>query len=309
LKCQPFRDERGWGGVEAPSAKGDVVRRSALPLLTCLLLAGLTAHAEAKVLGRVAALQAALHATGDYGGDVDGIAGPGTKRAIRHFQARHGLAADGVAGKQTKRALGRRGRPRWGSRPIGLGDRGWDVARLQFELARHGFPNGGVDGGFGEHVKAALQRFQHWAGLGADGVAGPATRRALRKRPPHSPLKFYKPMSLPIGDGFGPRDATWHPGVDFPAAMGTRVHAAGRGCVTFAGYDPGGYGNLVVIAHRLGVITMYAHLSRIGTSKGACVVGHQRIGRVGSTGLSTGPHLHFEIRVRGAAVNPVPAFL
>jgi murein DD-endopeptidase MepM/ murein hydrolase activator NlpD len=282
------------------------VRRLALTALIALVAC---APAQARVLGRVAAVQAALHATGDYGGDVDGIRGPRTAAAVRRFQRRHGLNADGVPGPATKRALGRRGRPAWGKRTMTLGDRGLDVARLQFELARHGFPNGGVDGGFGPHVLAALEHFQLWAGLPADGAAGPATRRALRRRPPHSVLKFYRPIGGAIGDGFGPRGATWHPGVDFPAAAGARVGAAGRGCVSFAGYDPGGYGNLVIIRHRLGVSTMYAHLSRIGVRKGQCVVGHDRIGRVGSTGFSTGPHLHFEIRVRGAAVNPARAFL
>src|SRR5204862_45600 len=78
-------------------------------------------------------------------------------------------------------------------------------------------------------------------------------------------------------------------------ATGTPVGAAGRGCVSFVGYDPGGYGNLVIITHRLGVVTMYAHLSSFSVHKGQCVTGHDRIGRVGSTGLSTGPHLHFEV--------------
>ncbi|MEA2166945.1 MAG: hypothetical protein QOF76_245 [Solirubrobacteraceae bacterium] len=265
--------------------------------------------ASGRVSGSVAALQVALGATGDYHGDVDGIAGPGTVGAVRRFQARHGLAVDGVAGRATHRKLGRRGRPGWGSRVITLGDRGWDVARLQFELALHGFPNGGADGGFGPRSQAALIRFQTWAGLTADGAAGPSTRRALAKPPPHSPLKFYRPIGVAIGDPFGPRGNTFHPGVDFPAPAGTPVQAAGYGDVIFAGYDSGGYGNLVVIQHRLGVTTMYAHLSRIGVHKGQHVVGHDRIGRVGSTGLSTGPHLHFEIRVRGAAVGPVHAFL
>ena len=79
--------------------------------------------------------------------------------------------------------------------------------------------------------------------------------------------------------------------------------------MSFAGYDAGGYGNMVILRHRLGVSTLYAHLASIAVRDGQCVVGHDRIGRVGSTGYSTGPHLHFEIRVRGAAVNPVPAFL
>jgi murein DD-endopeptidase MepM/ murein hydrolase activator NlpD len=190
-----------------------------------------------------------------------------------------------------------------------FGDRGWDVARLQFELARHGFPNGGADGVLGPRTVRAVRRFQRWARIGVDGAAGRATRRALRRGSPRSPLEFYRPLGTAIGDPFGPRGNTWHPGVDYPAAAGTAVGAAGRGCVTFAGYTAGGYGNLVIITHRRRTRTLYAHLSSVSVRKGQCVVGHQRIGRVGSTGFSTGPHLHFEIRVRGAAVDPVPAFL
>jgi murein DD-endopeptidase MepM/ murein hydrolase activator NlpD len=283
------------------------VRR--LALVTLIALFACAPAAQSKVLGRVAALQAALHATGDYGGDVDGIRGPHTRAAIRRFQRRHGLLADGVAGPATKRALGRRGRPAWGKRVMTFGDRGLDVARLQFELARHGFPNGGVDGGFGSHVLAALRRFQRWAHLTPDGAAGRATLRALRRHPPRTSLRFYRPIGGGIGDPFGPRGTTWHPGVDFPAGAGARVGAAGRGCVKFAGYDSGGYGNLVIIRHRLGVTTLYAHLSAIAVRRGQCVVGHDRVGSVGTTGFSTGPHLHFEIRVRGAAINPVHAFL
>jgi murein DD-endopeptidase MepM/ murein hydrolase activator NlpD len=83
------------------------------------------------------------------------------------------------------------------------------------------------------------------------------------------------------------------------------VLAAGRGCVVSAGWDPGGYGNLVVIAHRLGMTSWYAHLSSIDVRPGRCLVAGVRIGSVGSTGWSTGPHLHFELRLRGAAVDPL----
>jgi peptidoglycan hydrolase-like protein with peptidoglycan-binding domain len=287
------------------------VPRLATRMATAIAVVALAvpAVAQARVSGTVAALQVALRASGDYSGSVDGVRGPGTRAGVRRFQAHHHLTVDGVVGAHTRRAMGRRGRPGWGHRTMTLGNRGWDVAHLQFELARHGFPNGGVDGGFGPHVQAALERFQTWAHLTADGAAGPATRRALAHRPPQSPLKFYRPLGVAAGDGFGPRGATWHPGIDFPAASGTPVGAAGRGCVSFAGYDSGGYGNLVIIQHRLGVTTMYGHLSSIAVHTGECVVGHNRIGRVGSTGFSTGPHLHFEIRVRGAAVNPARAFL
>ena len=277
--------------------------------IVLLALLAAPASAGARVSGATAALQVALRATGDYTGAVDGIRGPGTARAVRRFQRRRGLAADGIAGPATRRALGRRGRPWWGRRAMDYGDHGWDVARLQFQLGRHGFPNGPVDGGLGPRAVNALRRFQVFSGLTADGVAGPATRRALGRRPPRSPLRFYRPLGTSIGDRFGPRGNGFHPGLDYPAASGTPVGAAGRGCVSYAGYDPGGYGNLVIITHRLRVVTLYAHLSSISVRRGQCVTGHDRIGRVGSTGFSTGPHLHFEIRVRGAVVNPAAAFL
>ena len=96
-----------------------------------------------------------------------------------------------------------------------------------------------------------------------------------------------------------------HTGIDYPAAHGTGVVAAGRGCVQSAGYDGGGYGNLVVIEHRAGMTSWYAHLASIAVRPGRCVVAGTPIGTVGSTGNSTGPHLHFELRLRGAAIDPL----
>ena len=271
--------------------------------LFCGLLA--PAPAAARVSANVAALQVALRAEGLYGGSVDGIAGPGTRWAVRRFQARRGLVVDGIAGPRTRRALGRRGRPRLGSRALSGGARGWDVAALQFLLARHGFPSGPVDGGLGPRSLSAVVRFQRWAGLFADGIAGPATLRALRRRPPRSILRFRWPIAARIGDGFGFRGASFHPGLDFPAPTGTPVAAAGYGCVASAGWDPGGYGYLVVIRHRFGMTSWYAHLSSIAVSAGTCLLAGARIGSVGATGYATGPHLHFELRLRGAAVNPL----
>jgi len=184
------------------------------------------------------------------------------------------------------------------------GQRGWDVAALQFKLGRHGFPSGPMDGGFGARTDAALRRFQAWSGLGADGLAGAATLARLRAAPPRSPLIFAPPLGIASTDRFGPRGDRFHTGIDYPAGAGAPVGAAGRGCVSFAGYDPGGYGNLVIVSHRLGMASYYAHLSRISVRRGQCVVAGNRIGRVGSTGNSTGPHLHFELRLRGAAVPP-----
>jgi murein DD-endopeptidase MepM/ murein hydrolase activator NlpD len=252
----------------------------------------------------VAALQVALRAHGLYAGTVDGVRGPLTTDGVRRLQARRGLVVDGIPGPATRRALGRRGRPRLGSRVLAAGARGWDVAGLQFLLGRRGFPSGPVDGGLGPRTDAALRRFQAWAGLAADGLAGAATLARLRRPPPTSPLVFALPVAAPAGDRFGPRGDGFHPGVDFPVAAGTTIAAAGRGCVSFAGWSSGGYGKLVVIEHRLGMSSWYAHLSAIALDRGDCVVAGNPIGRAGSTGRSTGPHLHFETRLRGAAVAP-----
>ena len=98
-----------------------------------------------------------------------------------------------------------------------------------------------------------------------------------------------------------------HTGLDFPAPMGTPVNAARTGVVTVARWLEG-YGNTVAIRHELGVSTLYAHLSAILVQPGQRVAVGQPLGRVGASGSATGPHLHFEVRVRGAAVDPLPTF-
>jgi murein DD-endopeptidase MepM/ murein hydrolase activator NlpD len=268
------------------------------------LLAALPAAAGARVSANTAALQVALRAVRLYGGTVDGIDGPATRAAVRRLQARRGLIADGIVGPRTRRALGRRGRPRLGARALVAGDHGWDVAALQFLLARHGFPSGPVDGGLGPRTRAALLHFQAWASLSPDGVAGRGTLVALSRRPPRSPLRFLRPVAGAVGDGFGPRGDMFHTGLDFPAPAGTPVTAAGYGCVASAGWDSGGYGNLVVVRHRFGMTSWYAHLSSIAVRGGECLRAGALIGRVGATGRATGPHLHFELRLRGAALDP-----
>jgi peptidoglycan hydrolase-like protein with peptidoglycan-binding domain len=273
--------------------------------LVGLLFAPACAHAAGSP--NVAALQVALRGAGLYAGTIDGVSGAGTTRALRAFQSRHGLGADGVLGAQTRAAFGRRGSPLLGSRTLHAGQSGWDVAALQFSLAWHGFPSGSIDGGFGSHTVAAVRRFQSWSGASADGVVGPGTLAALRRPIPRSPIWLIAPLRYRIGDGFGPRGNGFHPGLDYPAPTGTGVSAAGRGRVVFAGWDSGGYGNLVVIEHPQGVRSMYAHLSHIGVATGQAVVAGTPVGRVGATGLATGPHLHFELRIGGAAIDPLSA--
>jgi peptidoglycan hydrolase-like protein with peptidoglycan-binding domain len=269
--------------------------------LLCLWPAAATAAGDANV----AALQVALRARGFYGGTIDGIRGPRTTAAVRAFQRRAGIAVDGVAGPRTRAALGRRWRRSLGSRALRFGHAGWDVAALQFRLAWRGFPSGAFDGGFGPRTNRAVRKFQRWAGLAPDGVVGPATLAALRRPPPRSPLGVDWPIRAPLGDGFGPRGNRFHTGLDFPAGYGARVRAARRGRVRRTGWDAGGYGYVVVVQHARGVRTLYAHLSVIAVRRGERVHAGEVVGRVGSSGASTGPHLHFEVRLRGAALDPL----
>jgi murein DD-endopeptidase MepM/ murein hydrolase activator NlpD len=95
-----------------------------------------------------------------------------------------------------------------------------------------------------------------------------------------------------------------HEGIDLGAAYGTPIAAAAAGTVIYAGWL-GGYGNLTVIDHGGGLATAYGHQSSIAVSVGEQVAQGQTIGYVGSTGHSTGPHLHFEVRVDGQAVDPL----
>jgi murein DD-endopeptidase MepM/ murein hydrolase activator NlpD len=275
----------------------------ALPLV--LVVAALSPCASAADRAGVAALQVGLRSHGLYRGPIDGLDGPGTAKAIRKLQKRAHITVDGVVGPQTRRALGRFARHRLGSRPLKSGKAGWDVASLQFRLAQHGFPSGVFDGIFGPHIDRALRRFQRWTGLKVDGVAGPATLRALRAPPPPIPLRLAWPLTAPVlGDSFGPRGDSWHSGIDLRAPTGTPVYAAGAGQVVWAGWRGGGWGLLVIVAHGHGERSMYAHLSRIDVRLGVWIGQGVRVGLIGASGDATGPHLHFEVRVRGASVNP-----
>ena len=97
-----------------------------------------------------------------------------------------------------------------------------------------------------------------------------------------------------------------HAGIDLAGPIGTPIYATADGVVTDAGYNNGGYGNLVKIDHGRGIETRYGHLSAILVSPGQRVTRGQQIARMGSTGRSTGSHLHYEVRIDGRAVNPIP---
>jgi len=273
-------------------------------LVAALALSAFASGASAAGNPAVAASQVALRAEGFYAGPVDGISGAATVGALRALQRAHGIDADGVIGNRTAELLGVFVPRKLGARPLRLHRVGWDVAELQFALAWHGFPSGRFDGRFGVHLAGALRRFQASAGLVADGVLGPATLAALRSPPPRSPLALRWPVSAPVGDRFGPRGDRFHAGVDLIAPLGTPVGAAAAGRVTWVGVRAG-WGLVVTLAHAEGVRTMYAHLSASSVRLGERVAAGATIGLVGASGDATGPHLHFEVRLGGAAVDPL----
>jgi len=115
---------------------------------------------------------------------------------------------------------------------------------------------------------------------------------------------FIWPVHGPVVSGYGLRWGRMHEGIDIAAGMGTPIWAAAAGTVIHAGWL-GGYGNLVVVDHGDGLATAYAHASAILVAVGQQVAQGETLSLVGSTGNSSGPHLHFEVRVNGSAVDPL----
>ena len=191
--------------------------------------------------------------------------------------------------------------------PPAVASRNAGIAALQVALRARGLYAGTIDGVKGRATTQAVKRFQGRAGLPADGVARASTFAALRQPPATCSLPLAWPIDAPIGDPFGPRGNRFHAGIDLLAPRGTPIRAAAPGRVVLVGYAAGGWGKLVVIAHTGGVKTMYAHLSKVIARRGQSVVTGTRIGLVGATGDASGPHLHFEVRLRGAAVDPLTA--
>ena len=242
------------------------------------------AVASAQARPRTAALEASLRAGGFYAG----------------LRASERLVVDRSA---------TRARPMLGRRTLRRNEAGWDVAELQLALAWQGFPSGVIDGHFGPQLSSALTRFQQAARLRPSGIAGSSTVALLHRQPPASPILLVWPLLAPIGSGFGPRGDRFHAGIDLVAPAGSEVMAAAPGLVTWAAKRAGGWGKLVTVAHGRGVRTLYAHLSRIDVKVGEWISGGTVIGQVGATGDATGPHLHFEVHVNGAAINPLRALV
>jgi murein DD-endopeptidase MepM/ murein hydrolase activator NlpD len=170
-------------------------------------------------------------------------------------------------------------------------------------------------------VQAQIQA-QIAASVSRGNPTPPAPATGPKPGPPSAPApgprpasttgngRFIWPVNGSVGSGFGPRihpisgGSRMHSGVDIGASSGTPIKAADEGVVVMAGPN-GGYGNWTLIDHGGGLATGYGHQSSIGVSRGQRVSRGEVIGRVGSTGASTGPHLHWEVRVNGNPVDPM----
>lgn len=148
-----------------------------------------------------------------------------------------------------------------------------------------------------EIVKTQAQEMQYF-GVAASGVTIPGVS-------PYMPSGW--PTSGDVSSPYGLRwnGSDFHPGIDIANDMGTPIFATADGVVDYAGWNSGGYGNMVDIEHGGGIMTRYAHASQVLVSPGQAVKRGQIIALMGSTGFSTGPHVHYEVRINGQAVNPI----
>ena len=162
----------------------------------------------------------------------------------------------------------------------------------------------GAQGGPFEPVKAGDATFRNlfnsWKKL--DNLADGAI--AVPSEKPVQTAEFTSGFGV-RSDPFR-RGAAMHPGIDLAGPIGTPIYATADGTVLRAGWNSGGYGNLVEIDHGKGITTRYGHMSAVLVQAGQHISRGQQIGRMGSTGRSTGSHLHYEVRIDGRAVNPIP---
>lgn len=116
---------------------------------------------------------------------------------------------------------------------------------------------------------------------------------------------YYPPVKGSITSGYKMRWGVWHKGIDYEGRTGDTVKCAFNGVVRYAQMNYGGYGNLVIVRHYNGLETYYAHLSEIAVIPGQKINSGEYLGKVGNTGHSTGPHLHFECRILENSFNPI----
>lgn len=202
-------------------------------------------------------------------------------------------------------------------RTLRSGSRGEYVKDLQKALRKRGI-RVKVDGMYGAGTRRGVKIVQKRLKLRTTGVAKTGFQRRMGLRPREltvkvsalafaapSELKLARPVAGKITSGFGPRGGRLHAGIDIPGKANTPIFAAAAGKVVRVEWGAG-YGKLVVIDHGNGIRTAYAHLSSFAVEKDQLVAEGTAVGGMGTTGRSSAIHLHFELRVEGRAINPVP---
>lgn len=246
-----------------------------------LVLMGLVAwssYATARFFAFGADAPAVVSSSADYSAKVAQLAAE-TDRRVQAIEQRQLALAAALQGEDMDEAT---------------------LRRLGFYPAAS--PNDGIGGPFesaGNSTFKAL--FDSWKKLDRlqDGVIAIPSEKPVRQ-------------NVEFTSGFGVRSdpfrraSAMHPGIDLAGSYGTAIYATAEGTVLRAGWNSGGYGNLVEVDHGRGITTRYGHMSAILVSPGQHVTRGQQIGRMGSTGRSTGNHLHYEVRIDGRAVNPIP---
>ncbi len=248
--------------------------------LVLMALVAWSSFATARIFSAVPAVSIAGSATSDdYAAKVAQLAAE-TDRRVQAVEQRQLALAAALQGQDIDEATLRR----LGFYPAKAGSRGGEGG--PFESA-------------GNSTFKAL--FDSWKKLDRlqDGVIAIPSEKPVRADVVLMSAYGYR------SDPFNHR-AAMHPGIDLSGAYGTPIYATADGTVLRAGWNSGGYGNLVEVDHGRGITTRYGHMSAILVSPGQHVVRGQQVGRMGSTGRSTGNHLHYEVRIDGRAVNPIP---
>ena len=246
-----------------------------------VIMLGLVAwasYATARLISAPAASAPQAATTGDYSDQVAKLSAE-TERRVQLIEQRQLALAAALQGENVDPA---------------------SLRRLGFYPAKPG--SAGQGGPFESAANSTFKSlFDSWKKLDQlqDGVIA---------IPSDKPVK----TNVEFTSGFGVRSdpfehgAAMHPGIDLAGSYGTPIYATADGTVLRAGWNSGGYGNLVEIDHGRGITTRYGHMSAILVAAGQHVTRGEQIGRMGSTGRSTGNHLHYEVRIDNRPVNPIP---
>ncbi|HET7817462.1 MAG TPA: M23 family metallopeptidase [Sphingomicrobium sp.] len=247
-------------------------------LAALIALVAWSSYAVARFTANEPAASAAVSVSGaDYSAEVAALAAE-TERRVKLIELRQAALAAALASEDVDKA---------------------SLERLGFYGATKGQEGRGgpFDGTADPTFKQLFTSWKKLDNLASGAIAVPSDK-------PVKTAAFTSGYGV-RSDPFG-RGAAMHAGIDLAGPSGTPIYATADGFVSAAGWNSGGYGNLVKLDHGRGIETRYGHLASIAVGPGQQVKRGQMIGRMGSTGRSTGSHLHYEVRIDGKPVNPIP---